>query len=154
TPAAETRRRHGPNHRRRAFHAAADSLSGHLRSRSGNAGRRRPAPRSRGQQQGRQHPGAVQMSAADDKRPLTRNIRPGQAPLDLKGYEKAGGYQALRRALKEMASAEVTSLVKTSNLRGRGGGGFPTGVKWALVPMGSDAPKRKYLIANGDEMEP
>jgi NADH-quinone oxidoreductase subunit F len=90
----------------------------------------------------------------EEKRPLTRNIRAGEPPLDLKGYEQAGGYRALRHALKHLASSEVTDLVKTANLRGRGGGGFPTGVKWALVPMGPEAPTRKYLVANGDEMEP
>jgi NADH-quinone oxidoreductase subunit F len=52
-----------------------------------------------------------------------------------------------------MQPAEVTQLVKDSNLRGRGGAGFPTGVKWSLVPMGPEA-GRKYLICNADEMEP
>ena len=87
-------------------------------------------------------------------RPLTQNIRPGQEPLDLKGYEATGGYQALRKALREMAPAEVTQAVKDSNLRGRGGAGFPTGVKWGFVPMGEDAPRPKYLVVNADEMEP
>ena len=45
-------------------------------------------------------------------------------------------------------------MVKDSNLRGRGGAGFPTGAKWSFVPMGADAPQPKYLIANADEMEP
>lgn len=90
----------------------------------------------------------------DEKRPLTRNIRPGEAPPDLKAYERAGGYQAVRHALKHLACTGVTELVKLANLRGRGGAGFPTGVKWSLIPMGDDAPKRKYVIANGDEMEP
>ncbi len=45
-----------------------------------------------------------------------------------------------------MAPAEVTKLVKDANLRGRGGAGFPTGVKWGLVPMGADAPKNKYIV--------
>ena len=88
------------------------------------------------------------------ERPLTGNIRAGQEPLDLEGYEKAGGYQALRKALGEMAPGEVTSEVKDANLRGRGGAGFPTGVKWGFVPMGDDAPRPKYLVANADEMEP
>jgi NADH-quinone oxidoreductase subunit F len=90
----------------------------------------------------------------DETKPLTRNIRADRGPLDLRSYEHVGGYHALKHALKHLACTEVTELVKASNLRGRGGGGFPTGVKWALVPMGPDAPKRKYLIANGDEMEP
>jgi len=88
------------------------------------------------------------------ERPLTKNIRPGEEPLDLKAYEQAGGYQATRKALQGMTPAEVTELVKDSNLRGRGGAGFPTAQKWSFVPMGDDAPRRKYLIANADEMEP
>jgi NADH-quinone oxidoreductase subunit F len=88
------------------------------------------------------------------ERPLTKNIRPGEEPLDLKGYEKAGGYQALRKALRDMAPEEVTQVVKDSNLRGRGGAGFPTGQKWSFVPMGDDAPHPRYLVVNADEMEP
>lgn len=88
------------------------------------------------------------------ERPLTKNIRPEEEPLDLKAYEQAGGYQATRKALQGMTPPEVTELVKDSNLRGRGGAGFPTAQKWSFVPMGDDAPRRKYLIANADEMEP
>jgi NADH-quinone oxidoreductase subunit F len=88
------------------------------------------------------------------EKPLTKNVRPGEEPLDLKGYENAGGYQAVRKALKHMAPGEVTEVVKQSNLRGRGGAGFPTGMKWSFVPMGEDAPQPKYLIMNADEMEP
>jgi NADH-quinone oxidoreductase subunit F len=88
------------------------------------------------------------------EKPLTKNVRPGEEPLDLKGYENAGGYQAVRKALKDMAPGEVTEVVKQSNLRGRGGAGFPTGMKWSFVPMGEDAPQPKYLIMNADEMEP
>jgi NADH-quinone oxidoreductase subunit F len=88
------------------------------------------------------------------ERPLTQRIRPGQEPLDRQGYERAGGYQAVRQALRHMAPQEVTELVREANLRGRGGAGFPTGVKWSVVPMGDDAPPPKYLIANADEMEP
>jgi NADH-quinone oxidoreductase subunit F len=87
-------------------------------------------------------------------RPLTQHIEPGKTPLDLHAYERAGGYAGLRRALREMAPGEVTQLVKDSGLRGRGGAGFPTGLKWSFVPMGEDAPRPKYLIANADEMEP
>jgi NADH-quinone oxidoreductase subunit F len=87
------------------------------------------------------------------ERPLTKNIRPGEAPLDLKGYEQAGGYQAVRKALK-LTPQEVIEEVKRSNLRGRGGAGFPTGQKWSFVPLGEDVPRPKYLIANADEMEP
>src|SRR5207237_556232 len=68
--------------------------------------------------------------------------------------ERAGGYQAVRKALQHMTPADVSEAVKTSNLRGRGGAGFPTGAKWSFVPMGDDAPRPKYLIANADEMQP
>jgi NADH-quinone oxidoreductase subunit F len=88
------------------------------------------------------------------ERPLTQRIRPGEEPLDLRGYERAGGYQAVRQALGGMSPPQVTALVKEANLRGRGGAGFPTGAKWSFVPMGEDAPRPKYLIANADEMEP
>jgi NADH-quinone oxidoreductase subunit F len=83
--------------------------------------------------------------------PLTRNIRPNEEPLALAVYEKAGGYAAVRRALR-MDPKEVIDLVKASRLRGRGGAGFSTGTKWSFVPR--DAPRPRYLVVNGDEMEP
>jgi NADH-quinone oxidoreductase subunit F len=86
------------------------------------------------------------------EKPLTQHIRPDKKPLSLKAYEAVGGYQALRKVLKGMEPKAIQSLVKDSNLRGRGGAGFFTGLKWSFVPM--DAPKPKYLIANADEMEP
>jgi NADH-quinone oxidoreductase subunit F len=54
----------------------------------------------------------------------------------------------------QLAPAELTTRVKESGLRGRGGAGFPTGTKWSFVPLGDDAPRPKYLICNADEMEP
>ncbi|MGB0219585.1 MAG: NADH-quinone oxidoreductase subunit NuoF [Sinimarinibacterium flocculans] len=86
-------------------------------------------------------------------KPLTDRIRPEHPPYGLADYERHGGFQGLRAALK-MAPQDVTGLVKAAGLRGRGGAGFPTGVKWGLVPMGAEAPKQKYIVANGDEMEP
>ncbi len=84
--------------------------------------------------------------------PLTHNIRLDR-PLGLKEFEAAGGYSALKKAIKEMTPAEVQTKVKEANLRGRGGAGFPTGVKWSLIPMGPDAGP-KYMVCNADEMEP
>jgi NADH-quinone oxidoreductase subunit F len=88
------------------------------------------------------------------ERPLTGNIRPGTPPLDIAGYERAGGYQALRKALRDMTPEAVMQEVADSKLRGRGGAGFPTGQKWSFVPRGPEAPRPKYLIVNADEMEP
>src|SRR5438105_4998202 len=88
------------------------------------------------------------------EKPHTKNIQPGRAPLDLKEYEMAGGYSALRKALVSMSPQEVTKLVQDSNLKGRGGAGFNTGMKWSFVPMGEKAQQPKYLITNADEMEP
>src|SRR6185369_8679089 len=88
------------------------------------------------------------------ERPLTKNINPNREPLSLKEYEMAGGYASLRRVVREMTPQAVTALIKDSNLKGRGGAGFPTGMKWSFVPMGDDATHPKYLIANADEMEP
>lgn len=85
--------------------------------------------------------------------PLTKNMRPDREAPDIAEYERSGGYQAVRKALR-MAPAEVTAIVKQSNLRGRGGAGFPTGMKWSFVPMGKEAPHPKYLVCNADEMEP
>ncbi len=74
--------------------------------------------------------------------------------LDLPLYESLEGFAALRKVVKEMAPQAVQQLIKDANLRGRGGAGFPAGIKWSLVPMGDDAPKQKYLVCNADEMEP
>lgn len=85
--------------------------------------------------------------------PLTQHINKN-GPLNLKEFLKIGEYNGVFKALKEMAPADIINLVKSSNLLGRGGAGFPAGLKWSLVPSGDNAPKPKYLIANADEMEP
>jgi NADH-quinone oxidoreductase subunit F len=69
----------------------------------------------------------------------------------LKGWEERGGYKALRKAL-DMPRSEVVGVVKDSGLRGRGGAGFPTGVKWSFMPQEKSRPH--YLICNADESEP
>ena len=70
----------------------------------------------------------------------------------IKTYIKHGGYQALPRVLKEYTPEQVIDVVKKSGLRGRGGAGFPAGMKWGFVPK--DASKPKYLCCNADESEP
>jgi NADH-quinone oxidoreductase subunit F len=74
---------------------------------------------------------------------------PGLHKLEI--YEQHGGYQALRKTLG-MKPDDVIEEVKKSNLRGRGGACFPTGLKWSFMPK--QTPKPKYLCANGDESEP
>src|ERR1044072_9685118 len=86
--------------------------------------------------------------------PLTQYIHPGCPAFDLHEYEMTGGYSALQKLLTSMSPQEVQKLVQDSGLKGRGGAGFNTGLKWSFVPMGDDAPHPKYLIANADEMEP
>jgi NADH:ubiquinone oxidoreductase subunit F (NADH-binding)/(2Fe-2S) ferredoxin len=73
-------------------------------------------------------------------------------PTDIEDYLAVGGYSALGKALTKMTPAEVVETVASSGLRGRGGGGFPTGIKWRIC---SNAPGDiKYIIANGDEGDP
>ena len=66
-------------------------------------------------------------------------------------YERRGGYRALRKAVK-MQPDDIIAAVKDSGLRGRGGAGFPPGMKWSFIPK--DNPKPKYLVVNADESEP
>jgi NADH-quinone oxidoreductase subunit F len=69
----------------------------------------------------------------------------------LASYEERGGYDALKKALT-MAPDDLITAVKDSGLRGRGGAGFPTGMKWSFIPQ--DNPNPKYLVVNADESEP
>jgi NADH-quinone oxidoreductase subunit F len=69
----------------------------------------------------------------------------------MSAYEDQGGYAALKTALS-MPQDDVIEAVKSSNLRGRGGAGFPTGMKWGFIPQ--DNPNPKYLVVNADESEP
>ncbi len=82
---------------------------------------------------------------------LTNNIdKPDSHRIDV--YIKAGGYKSLEKALKGMSRDEVREEVKKANIRGRGGAGFPAGVKWGFIPKDSDKPT--YLCCNADEGEP
>src|SRR6202162_4217072 len=68
-------------------------------------------------------------------------------------YRANGGYASVEKALKTMTPEKVTDEVKKSGLRGRGGAGFPTGVKWGFVPKDTKG-KPVYLLCNADESEP
>jgi NADH-quinone oxidoreductase subunit F len=81
---------------------------------------------------------------------LTRRFRlPNSASIEV--YLATEGYEALRKALA-LTPEQIIEEVKKSNLRGRGGAGFPTGLKWSFVPRGTSRPK--YVVANADEGEP
>lgn len=86
--------------------------------------------------------------------PLTSNIHPDRGPTDMATYEANGGYQGLRKAVGHVSPGDCLQTIKDSRLRGRGGAGFPTGMKWSFVPMNDDRPGHKYLVCNADEMEP
>ena len=74
-------------------------------------------------------------------------------PWSLENYRQVGGYQALEKIVREkIAPQDVIEMVKQSGLRGRGGAGFPTGVKWSFMPQDSD--KQTYIVCNSDESEP
>src|SRR5512136_2251783 len=66
-------------------------------------------------------------------------------------YQENGGFTAFKKVVVEMKPQEVIDLVKASGLRGRGGAGFPTGVKWSFIPPGVFP---TYVVANADESEP
>ena len=73
-------------------------------------------------------------------------------PEDISEYMKHGGYEAARKAFVEMAPEEICKLITESGLRGRGGGGFPTGRKWDAARVQNST--KKYVICNGDEGDP
>jgi NADH-quinone oxidoreductase subunit F len=89
------------------------------------------------------------MPADRTTRLVTRHFGSDDART-MAGYEKLGGYKMLRKAL-EMKPAAITAEVKASNLRGRGGAGFATGVKWGFVPKDAET---VHLVCNADESEP
>src|ERR1017187_2909486 len=83
---------------------------------------------------------------------LTTGWAKGDAGWHLKDYVERGGYESLRKILTEKISPDdVIAQMKASSLRGRGGAGFPTGLKWSFMPK--NAPE-KYVVCNTDEGEP
>jgi NADH-quinone oxidoreductase subunit F len=87
------------------------------------------------------------------ERPLTGTMKPDRQPLTLGEYEEAGGYRKALKALG-MRPQDIVEAVKHADLRGRGGAGFPTGMKWSFMPAAGSAPHPRYLVCNADEMEP
>src|ERR1035437_261625 len=81
---------------------------------------------------------------------LSKHFGEGES-RSLEGWKKRGGYKALELAL-QMTPAQIVDIVKASGLRGRGGAGFPTGMKWSFMKPGDGKPH--YLLCNADESEP
>src|SRR4029078_12875154 len=109
----------------------------------------RRLPREPHPQPGAQDRQGVEVMAAFEP-VLTKNVGKPEA-LTLKGYRQLGGYEGLAKALT-MEPDAIIEEVKKSGLRGRGGAGFPAGMKWSFIPKGKDKPK--YLVCNADESEP
>lgn len=84
--------------------------------------------------------------------PIATEYRGIINPVDIEEYQQRGGFSGLRRMFEKFAPEEVVGEVKNSEIRGRGGAGFPTGKKWELVRQEKDPVK--YLICNGDEGDP
>ena len=89
------------------------------------------------------------VSHPDEVRVVSKRF--GQGAADIDRYLALDGYKAVQKAVT-MTPDAIINEVKASNLRGRGGAGFPTGMKWSFVPK--QAPKPKYVLCNGDESEP
>src|SRR6202165_4014483 len=89
------------------------------------------------------------VSHPDEVKVVSKRFGLGAANLDR--YLELDGYKAVRKAI-ELGPDGIIAEMKASNLRGRGGAGFPTGMKWSFVPKQS--PKPKYVLCNGDESEP
>lgn len=84
---------------------------------------------------------------------LTKNMRPGRAPMNLREYEAAGGYAAPRKALS-LGPEATLQLVIDAEIKGRGGAGYPAGKKWAALAPYDQSPKPRLIFVNADEMEP
>ncbi len=95
--------------------------------------------------------GAVRGYLAKQKRIVLENCG-AIDPESLDDYLAAGGYQALRKVLRELTPEQVVAEITASGLRGRGGAGFATGLKWQLAAAAAGAPK--YFVCNGDEGDP
>lgn len=83
---------------------------------------------------------------------LHRNLRDSSYDGSIEAYLARGGYQATAKVLREHRPPEIVEMVKRSGLRGRGGAGFPAGVKWGFIPQDRGVPK--YILCNADEGEP
>ncbi|MCE9923495.1 NADH-quinone oxidoreductase subunit NuoF [Aeromonas media] len=96
---------------------------------------------------------ANRIARAPETHPLTWRLRDDGQPVWLDEYQSKQGYDAARKALSHMSPDEIVGTVKDAGLKGRGGAGFSTGVKWGLMPK-DESMNIRYLLCNADEMEP
>lgn len=93
------------------------------------------------------------IARAPETHPLTWRLNSDGTPVWLDEYKSKNGYAGARRALTELSPETVCEEVKNAGIKGRGGAGFPAGVKWGLTAKGEGVP-RGYMLCNADEMEP
>ena len=89
-----------------------------------------------------------------DSQPLLGRVDEIGGLVSFSDYESGGGYTGARKALTEMTPSDVIDLIQDAELKGRGGAGFPTGMKWGFAKGEPQTPGYKYFVCNGDEMEP
>ena len=96
-------------------------------------------------------PRPIHGNGTAETHPLTWRLKHHEFLHDVDTYESLEGYAGMKKALS-MTPAEVQEIVKAATVKGRGGAGFPAGIKWSLMAPNDGGPR--YLICNADEMEP
>src|SRR5262249_4172630 len=147
---AQARDRPRRDHRRRMLHPAARRVPGGMRRRAVHAGELRLSREPR-RGEARRIAGEAQVSASRGPLLFKDIDTPGLRAIDT--YRTLGGYESATAWIGgKRAPEELIEVVKASGLRGRGGAGFPAGLKWSFVPK--DSPKPRYVVCNADESEP
>src|SRR6185312_15325743 len=151
-PAREARHRLQRGHVRRQVHAEGRRVHGGVRDGAGAAGEQQEDARLHEQRKARPAPGKAEMTLDYGPDAILMKGLDGQN-WRLKDYEARDGYAALKKIISEKIKPEdLIAELKKSALRGRGGAGFPTGLKWSFMPRAF--PGAKYVVCNSDEGEP
>src|SRR6185295_5620242 len=151
-PAPEARHRFQRNDARRPLHAQGRRVHGRVRDGAGGARQQQEDARLHDQRKARPAPAGAQVMLDYGPDAILMKGLDGRN-WRLKDYEARDGYAALKKVLKEKTKPEdLINDLKKSALRGRGGAGFPTGLKWSFMPR--QFPGAKYVVCNSDEGEP